>query len=186
MGGGPRVSGGSSRVAGIAKCPIFGRPRAPLPPEIATHVAFSLTETATNHSPSAAGERLLSGKQASVGREGQLLFGARACGARRRVRRAEFRSDGARASWNDGGEMVAPPVEDADGHRAATHFRASGAVVGEARHGEAGRVAAERFGDLRSPILAVQEINPAPNGGGFSSRTCRGRGASPGRPGCRG
>ena len=57
--------------------------------------------------------------------------------------------------------MAVPPVEDADGHRAATHFRAGGAVVGEARHGEAGRVAAERLGDLCCPNLEAQEISRA-------------------------
>ena len=58
--------------------------------------------------------------------------------------------------------MVVPPVEDADGHRAVTHFRACGSVLGEARNGEAGRVAAERLGDPCRPILRVREISRAP------------------------
>ena len=57
--------------------------------------------------------------------------------------------------------MVAPPVEGADSHRAATHFRAGGTVVEDAGNGEAGRVAAERSGDLRRPILEVQGISRA-------------------------
>ena len=60
-----------------------------------------------------------------------------------------------------GGETVSPPVEDAEGHRAATHFRAGGMVAGEARNGEAGRVAAERLDDLCCPIIEVQGISRA-------------------------
>ena len=48
------------------------------PPANATHVAFPQTETATNHLSSAAGAELLPGEQASGGRAGQLLSGARA------------------------------------------------------------------------------------------------------------
>ena len=57
--------------------------------------------------------------------------------------------------------MVVPPFEGASSHRAATHFRAGGMVVGEARNGEAGRVAAERLGDLCCPNLEAQEISRA-------------------------
>ena len=57
--------------------------------------------------------------------------------------------------------MVVPPVEGAGSHRAATHFRAGGMVAGEARNGEAGRVAAERLGDLCRPNLEDQEISRA-------------------------
>ena len=44
----------------------------------ATYVAFPQTETATSHLSSAAGAELLPGEQASGGRAGQLLSGARA------------------------------------------------------------------------------------------------------------
>ena len=57
--------------------------------------------------------------------------------------------------------MVAPPVEGAGSYRAATHLRAGGMVLREARNGEAGRVAAGRLGELCRPILEVREISRA-------------------------
>ena len=57
--------------------------------------------------------------------------------------------------------MVVSPAEGADSQRAATHLRAGGMVAEEARNGEAGRVAAERLGDLCCPILEVQEVSRA-------------------------
>ena len=59
--------------------------------------------------------------------------------------------------WGQNG--CPPPVEDAGSHRAATHLRAGGMVAGEARNGEAGRVAAERLGDPRRPILGARGIS---------------------------
>ena len=57
--------------------------------------------------------------------------------------------------------LPSPPVEDAGSHRSATHLHAGGVVVGEARNGEAGRVAAERLGDPSRPILGAREISRA-------------------------
>ena len=74
----PGFPGGLAALQELRNVPFLAGPGPPRPPANATHVAFPQTETATNHLSSAAGAELLPGEQASGGRAGQLLSGARA------------------------------------------------------------------------------------------------------------
>ena len=128
-GGGPRVSGGSSRVAGIAKCPIFGRPRPPAPPQLRHMSHFRKRKRRLTTRPPPLGRDFFRASKLRRGGRGSCAL------APAPVRRAEFRSDGARASWNDGDKMVIPPVGAAGSHKTATRYRAGGTVAGESRDG---------------------------------------------------
>ena len=95
---------------------------------------------------------------------GQLLSGDCALGRVGAFAGPNFGATGPKHPGTMGAKWLPPPpppVEDAGSHRAATHLRAGGMVAGESRNGEAGRVAAERLGDLCRPILEVREISRA-------------------------
>ena len=77
-GGAPGFQGGVAALQESRNVPFLAAPGPPAPLANARHASFSYAGTATNHSSSAAGVGILSGKQASVGRGGQLLSGARA------------------------------------------------------------------------------------------------------------